>query len=82
MYRSVLLILYLLILIPALTHLIRYRDIPGSRRWSVGLGICGMLLAPAAAAFLCELLVSFLSIGFFLLILLSGIGLALKSIFR
>lgn len=82
MYAAVLLILYLLILIPSLIHLIRYRDVPGSRRLSVGLGIAGVLLAPSAATFLCELLVSVFSIGIFLLIFFGGIGLMLKSLFR
>ena len=82
MYSSVLLILYLLILIPSITHLIRYRDVPSSRRWSVGLGVAGALLAPSFAAFLCELLASVFSIGLFLLIFFCGIGLMLKSIFR
>lgn len=82
MYRFILIILYLLVLIPALSHLIRYRDIPSSRRWSVGLGVAGILLAPMAATFMCGLLTSLLSIGLFLLIFLSGIGMILKSIFR
>lgn len=82
MYRVVLLIIYALILIPSLTHLIRYRDIPSSRRWSVGLGIAGMLLAPTFTYFLCELLTSIFSIGLFLLIFLGGIGMIFKSLFR
>lgn len=82
MYQTVLLILYLLVLVPALTHLIRYRDIPSSRRWSVGLGTAGVLIAPTVAAFLCELLASILSIGLFLLIFIGGLGMILKSIFR
>lgn len=82
MYRFILIILYLLVLIPALSHLIRYRDIPSSRRWSVGLGVAGILLAPMAATFMCGLLTSLFSIGLFLLIFLSGIGMILKSIFR
>ncbi len=82
MYATVLLILYLLVLIPSLIHLIRYRDVPGSRRLSAGLGIAGVLLAPSAATFLCELLVSVFSIGLFLLIFFGGIGLMFKSLFR
>lgn len=82
MYRVVLLIIYILVLIPSLTHLIRYRDIPSSRRWSVGLGIAGMLLAPTFAYFLCELLASVLSIGSFILIFFGGIGMIFKSLFR
>lgn len=82
MYRTILLILYLLILIPSITHLIRYRDVPSSRRLSVGLGVSGVLLAPTAATFLCELLVSVFSIGLFLLIFLGGLGMILKSLFR
>lgn len=82
MYRTILLILYLLILIPSITHLIRYRDVPSSRRLSAGLGISGVLLAPTVAAFLCELLVSVFSIGLFLIIILGGIGMIFKSVFR
>lgn len=82
MYRTILLILYLLILIPSITHLIRYRDVPSSRRLSAGLGISGVLLAPTVAAFLCELLVSVFSIGLFLIIILGGIGVIFKSVFR
>ena len=81
MYRTVLLILYLLILIPSVTHLIRYRDVPSSRRLSVGLGISGVLLAPTLAFFLCELLSSVLAIGLFILIFFTGLGMILKSIF-
>ena len=82
MYRTILLILYLAVLIPSVTHLIRYREIPSSRRLSAGLGTAGILLAPTCAGFLCELLTSVLSIGLFLLIFLGGIGLIIKSIFR
>lgn len=82
MYNTVLLILYLIALIPALNHLVRYQDIPGSRRMSVGLGITGILLAPTAATFICDLLVSVLSIVLFLLIFLCGIGMIYRSIFR
>lgn len=82
MYRIILLILYIVVLIPALTHLIRYREIPSSRRLSAGLGICGVLLAPICAGFLCELLTSVISIGLFLIIIICGFGLMLKSLFR
>lgn len=82
MYRTVLIILYLLILIPSVTHLIRYRDVPSSRRLSVGLGISGILLCPVCAGFLCEILTSLLSFGLFLFIIIGGIGLMIKSIFR
>ncbi len=82
MYQTVLLILYLAILIPSVTHLIRYREIPSSRRLSAGLGTAGVLLCPICAGFLCELLTSLLSVGLFLLIILFGIGLMIKSIFR
>lgn len=82
MYEAILLIVYLLILIPALTKLIRYRDVPSVRRTSAVLGITGMVLAPSVAAFLCELLVSILSVGLFLLIIVAGIGMMLKSLFK
>lgn len=35
MYRTILLILYLAVLIPSVTHLIRYREVPSSRRLSL-----------------------------------------------
>lgn len=73
---------YLAVLIPSVTHLIRYREIPSSRRLSAGLGVSGVLLCPVCAGFLCELLTSLLSIGLFLLIIIGGIGLMVKSIFR
>lgn len=82
MYRTVLLILYLAILIPSVTHLIRYREIPSSRRLSAGLGIAGVLLSPTAVGFLCELFSSMLSIGLLILIFICGFGLILKSLFR
>ena len=82
MYEAILLIVYLLILIPSLTKLIRYRDVPSVRRMSAVLGIAGMVLAPSVAAFLCELLVSILSVGLFLLIFVAGIGMMLKSLFK
>lgn len=82
MYRTILLILYLLVLIPSVTHLIRYRDVPSSRRLSAGLGVSGVLLAPVAASFLCEVIASVFSIGLFLIIILGGISMILKSIFR
>lgn len=82
MYRTILVILYLAVLIPSVTHLIRYREIPSSRRLIAGLGVSGLLLAPTCAGFLCELLTSILSIGLFLLIIIGGIGLIIKSLFR
>ncbi len=82
MYQAVLLLLYLLVFIPALTHLVRYRDDPGSRRVSVGLGIVGALIAPTAAAFICELLASIFGIGLFLVIFIVGLKMMLKSIFH
>lgn len=82
MFRLVLLILYLIILIPALTNLIRYRDVPSSRRLSVGLGVAGLLIAPYLASFICELLASIFGIGLFMLIFFGGIGVIIKSLFR
>ena len=82
MYRTILLILYIAVLIPAVIHLIRYREIPFSRRLSAGLGIAGVLLCPVFAGFLCEILTSLFSVGIFLLIILGGFGLMLKSLFR
>ena len=82
MYRTILLILYLSVLIPSVTHLIRYREIPSSRRLSTGLGVSGIFLCPVCAGFLCELLTSLLSFGLFLFIIVCGVGMMLKSIFR
>lgn len=82
MYRSILLILYLAILIPSVIHLVRYRAVPSSRRLCVGLAVPGVLLAPTAAAFLCELLTSIFTVGVFLLIVIGGIGMMLKALFR
>lgn len=81
MYQSVLLSIYLLILIPALTHLIRYRSIPSSRRISTALGVAGVLIAPTASAFICELLVSVFSFALFILIFVGGLGTLVKLIF-
>lgn len=81
MYNTILLIILAAVLIPSLSHLIRYRAIPSSRRLSAGLGVAGFLLAPAAASYLCSLLASLFSIGVFLLIVIVGIGLMLKAIF-
>ena len=78
MYRTLLILLYLLILIPTTIHMIRYREVPSSRRLSAGLGVSGVLLAPTVAGLLCELLVSILSIGIFI----CGIGMILKALFR
>lgn len=82
MYRAILLILYLLVLLPTIIHLVRYRDVPGSRRLSAGLGVAGVLLAPTVAAFLYELLASVLSIVLTFLIILCVFGMILKFIFR
>ena len=82
MYRTILLILYLMILIMSITHLVRYRDIPSSRRLSAGFGVTGVLLAPTVAAFITELLVSTLSTVLFLFIFLGGISMIFKSVFR
>lgn len=82
MLRIVQTILYLVVLIPAVTHLIRYRDIPSSRRMSAGLGAAGVLLIPTAASLICEILVSVFSVGLFLLIFVGGIGMMLKALFR
>lgn len=82
MYRTILLILYIAVLIPAMLHLIRYREIPLIRRLSAGLGIAGILLCPLLAGVLCEILTSLFSIGIFLIIIIGGFGLMLKSLFR
>lgn len=82
MLRTVQTILYLVVLIPAVTHLIRYRDIPSSRRMSAGLGAAGVLLIPTVASLICEILVSVFSVGLFLLIFVGGIGMMLKALFR
>ncbi len=82
MYRTILLILYLSILIPSITHLVRYRDVPSSRRLSAGLGIAGVLLAPMAASLLCQLVASILSIGLMVLIFVIGVGMLLKAVFQ
>lgn len=82
MYQAILLLLDLLILIASVTCLLRYRDVPSSRRMSAGLGVSGLLLAPAAASFLYDLLISVLSIGLVLLIFLGGIGMILRSIIK
>jgi hypothetical protein len=65
----------------SITYLIRYIDIPFSRRLSVGLGAAGMLLAPTIAWYLYEIFASI--IGFFLImfIILGGIKLILRSLF-
>lgn len=82
MYRTILFVIYLLVLIPAITHLIRYREIPSSRRLSAGLGIAGILLAPTATSLLYQLIVSILNIGLMVLIFVVGVGMLLKAIFR
>ena len=74
MYNTILLIILAAVLIPSLSHLIRYRAMPSSRRLSAGLGVAGLLLAPAAAS-------SLFSIGVFLLIIIVGVGLMLKAVF-
>ena len=81
MYNTILMVILAAVLISSLSHLIRYRAIPSSRRLSAGLGVAGLLLAPAAASYLCSLLASLFSIGVFLLIVIVGIGLMLKAIF-
>lgn len=82
MYQIILLILYLIVLIPSITHLVRYREFASSRRLSAGIGISGCILVPVCAGFLYELLTSLLSIGLFLLIIIGGIGMMIKSLFR
>lgn len=81
MYNTILLIILAAVLIPSLSHLIRYCAMPSSRRLSAGLGVAGLLLAPAAASYLCSLLASLFSIGVFLLIIIVGVGLMLKAVF-
>lgn len=81
MYNTILLIILAAVLIPSLSHLIRYRAMPSSRRLSAGLGVASLLLAPAAASYLCSLLASLFSIGVFLLIIIVGVGLMLKAVF-
>ena len=43
MYNTILLIILSAVLIPSLSHLIRYRAVPASRRLSAGLGIAVVL---------------------------------------
>ena len=78
MYRTILTILYLAVLIPSLSGLIRHRDLPGPRRWAAGLGVGGILLAPWAASVLCQLVASLLLYA----ILVGGIVTLLKILFR
>ena len=59
MYRAILLLLYAAVLIPAVTRMIRFRDVPSTRRLSATLGITGVVLAPYIAAYACELLAYF-----------------------
>lgn len=82
MYRIVLLILYLLVLVPSVTHLIRYREIPSSRRLSAGIGIAGVLLVPTVATLLCQLITSILSFGLLVFIVVLGVGMLLSAVFR
>ena len=81
MYDTILLIILAAVLIPSLSHLIRYRAMPSSRRLSAGLGVAGLLLAPDAASYLCSLLASLFIIYFFIFIIIVGVGLMLKAIF-
>ena len=82
MYRTILLVLYAVVLIPAVTRMIRFRDVPSTRRLSAALGVVGVLAAPYIAGYLCELLSSLLIFFLILLILLFGIRLLLRSVFR
>ncbi len=82
MYQTILLVLYVIVIIPSLSHLIRHRDELGSRRISAGLGGAGILLAPYAASFICELVIGLLNIAVFMVIVIFGFGLILRSIFR
>ena len=79
MYNTILLIILSAVLIPSLSHLIRYRAVPASRRLSAGLGITGLLLAPTAASYIYSLLVSLFSVGLFILIIIVEVSLMLKT---
>lgn len=82
MYHIILMILILAVLLPSITHLIRYRAFPSSRRLTVGFGTAGLLLSPTAAGFLCEVLTELFAIGLFILIFSVGIGLMIKALFK
>ena len=82
MYRTVLLILYLVVLIPALTYLVRFRESPALRRLSAGLGVTGTLLCPTIAVYLCELLKSVFSVIIFVIIMIFGLIFLLRTLFR
>lgn len=81
MYRSILLILYLLVLIPSLTHMISHRDDPVTRRLSAGFGAIGTLLAPKAAFVLCEVFSALFQIILLLLIFIVLLKMLFSSIF-
>lgn len=82
MYRLLLLLMYLTVLIPSVTQLIRCREIPSTRRLSAGLGVTGVLLCPILASVFYEVLIYLLGFGLILLIVVGGIGLMVKAIFR
>ncbi len=56
MYETTLIVLYTMILIPAMYFLIRFREVPLIRRLAAGLGIMEILVASTAAEMLCNLL--------------------------
>lgn len=82
MYRTVLLLLYAAILIPAVTRMIRFRDVPSTRRLSAVFGAVGVVLAPTIAGLVCEVLTSVFAVILFLAVFLLGIRLLVRSIFR
>ena len=82
MYYSILLILYLMILIPSITQLIRCADIPGMRRMFAAVGVAGVLLAPSIAWFLCDIFPSLLSMLIFLLLFWGFLKMILSWIFH
>lgn len=82
MYRAILLLLYAAVLIPAVTRMIKFRDVPSTRRLSATLGITGVVVAPYAAGLVCELLTSVFSFILLLSIIIFGIRLMMRSLFR
>ena len=82
MYRTILLLLYLIFLIVPFIQLVRYRESPFGRRLWVVLGIGGLLISPMLSGYLCELFSGLFSIFIFLIIFFLGIGLLFKSLFR
>ncbi len=82
MYEILLTILYFSILVPAIIHLVRFRESASSRRLAAVFGVSGTLLAPTVALYLTTIIVAAFRVIVYIMLICIGLFLMARSLFR